>query len=310
LPKRRFLPKRSLNRIQYRGRFAPSPTGPLHFGSLIAAIGSYLDARHHRGKWLVRIEDLDTPRTVKGAAGEILGTLEAFGLHWDEEIIYQSRRTAVYEKAFRRLEQAGAVYPCACSRREIADSALLRGDELVYPGTCRGGMAKGKTARAWRVRVDDASIIFSDRMQGSMAQDLATEIGDFIVLRADGMHAYQLAVVVDDAAQEITDVVRGADLLHSTPRQIYLQRLLGFGTPSYMHLPVVVNAQGEKLSKQTLAAPVGKNDPVSTIFTALALLRQQPPMELQLGTVEQILDWAIANWQPDALSNCRQLKIE
>jgi glutamyl-Q tRNA(Asp) synthetase len=299
-----------MKRSDYRGRFAPSPTGPLHFGSLIAAIGSYLDARHQHGKWLVRIEDLDTPRTVKGAAGEILGTLEAFGLHWDEEIIYQSRRTALYEEAFRRLEQAGAVYPCACSRREIADSALLRGDELVYPGTCRGGIAKGKPARAWRVRVDDASIIFSDRMQGSVAQDLATEVGDFIVLRADGIYAYQLAVVVDDAAQGITDVVRGADLLHSTPRQIYLQRLLGFGTPSYMHLPVVVNAQGEKLSKQTLAVPVGKNNPVSTIFKALDLLRQQPPIELQLGSVEQILDWAIANWRPDTLSNCRQLKIE
>jgi glutamyl-Q tRNA(Asp) synthetase len=310
LPKRRFLPKRPFNRIQYRGRFAPSPTGPLHFGSLIAAIGSYLDAKHHHGKWLVRIEDLDTPRTVKGAADEILGTLEAFGLHWDEEIIHQSWRTSAYVEAFHRLKQAGAVYPCACSRREIADSALLRGDELVYPGTCRNGIAKGKAARAWRVYVDNERITFSDRMQGSIAQDLATEVGDFVVLRADALFAYQLAVVVDDAAQGITDVVRGADLFYSTPRQIYLQRLLGLNTPAYMHLPVVVNAMGEKLSKQTLAQPVEKANAASMLFKALVLLRQLPPVELQLGKVEQILAWAIANWRPGRLKRRSRLMIE
>jgi len=294
----------------YRGRFAPSPTGPLHFGSLVAAVGSYLDAKHHRGKWLVRIEDLDTPRTVKGATDEILGTLEAYGLLWDEDIICQSQRTAAYEAAFHRLKEAGAVYSCACSRKEIADSALQRGDELVYPGTCRNGIAQGKSARAWRVRVSDTHITFSDRMQGIVSQDLATEAGDFVVLRADGLFSYQLAVVVDDAAQGITDVVRGADLLYSTPRQIYLQRLLGLPTPAYMHLPVVVNSQGEKLSKQTLAQPVGNNNPASTLFDALVFLRQQPPAELRLGTIEEILGWAIANWQPDALLNCHQLPIE
>ena len=296
--------------IHYRGRFAPSPTGPLHFGSLVAALGSYLDAKHHRGIWLVRIEDLDTPRTVKGAADEILGTLEAYGLHWDEDIIYQSQRTAAYEAAFHRLKVAGSVYPCACSRKEIADSALQRGDELVYPGTCRKGMAQGKTARAWRVRVNDTCITFSDRMQGIISQDLATEAGDFVVLRADGLFAYQLAVIVDDAAQGINDVVRGADLLFSTPRQIYLQRLLGLPTPAYMHLPVVVNSQGEKLSKQTLAQPVRDNNPAFTMFDALVFLRQQPPAELRLDTIEEILGWAIANWQPGALLNCHQLPIE
>jgi glutamyl-Q tRNA(Asp) synthetase len=308
--KRRFLPKRPFDRIQYRGRFAPSPTGPLHFGSLVAAVGSYLDARHHHGKWLVRIEDLDTPRTVKGAAEEILDTLQACGLHWDEEIVYQSRRTNVYEDAFHLLKQAGVVYPCSCSRREIADSALQRGDELVYPGTCRNGLAQGKAARAWRVRVDDTSISFSDRTQGSIAQDLATEVGDFVVLRADGLFAYQLAVVVDDAAQGITDVVRGADLLYSTPRQIYLQRLLGLDTPVYMHLPVAVNERGEKLSKQTLALPVGKDNPASLLFKALVFLRHQPPVELKLGRVEEILAWAIANWQSDSLSRCSQIMVE
>jgi glutamyl-Q tRNA(Asp) synthetase len=293
----------------YRGRFAPSPTGPLHFGSLVAAVGSYLDAKHHQGKWLVRIEDLDTPRTVKGAADEILGTLEAFGLHWDENIIFQSQRTAAYENAFHRLKEAGEVYPCACSRKEIADSALQHGDELAYPGTCRNGMAQGKTARAWRVRVNDTSINFSDRLQGNITQDLASGVGDFIVKRADGLFAYQLAVVVDDDAQGITDVVRGADLLYSTPRQIYLQQLLGLTTPAYMHLPVAVNAHGEKLSKQTLAQPVGKSNAVATLFDALAFLRQNPPAELRLGTVKQILEWAITSWRPNVLANRRLLEI-
>jgi glutamyl-Q tRNA(Asp) synthetase len=301
--------QQAMKRSDYRGRFAPSPTGPLHFGSLVAAVGSYLDAKHHQGKWLVRIEDLDTPRSVKGAADEILGTLVAYGLHWDEDIIYQSQRTSAYEAAFHRLKQAGAIYPCACSRREIADSALQRGDELVYPGTCRNGIAQGKAARAWRVRVDDARIIFSDRMQGSIAQDLATEVGDFVVLRADGLFAYQLAVVVDDAFQEITHVVRGADLLYSTPRQIHLQRLLGLPTPTYMHLPVAVNGQGEKLSKQTLAQPVGTDNAACILFDALVFLRQRPPVELRLGTAEEMLAWAIANWQPQRLSNCLRLLV-
>jgi glutamyl-Q tRNA(Asp) synthetase len=201
----------------YRGRFAPSPTGPLHFGSLVTAIGSYLDAKHHQGKWLVRIEDLDTPRTVKGAADEILSTLEAYGLHWDGNIIYQSQRTAAYEEAFHRLNETGAVYPCACSRKEIVDSELQRGDELVYPGTCRNGIQAGREGRAWRVRTDDQPVEFDDALQGCITQHLENEVGDFLVLCADGLFAYQLAVVVDDAAQGITDAVRGADLLYSTP---------------------------------------------------------------------------------------------
>ena len=295
--------------IEYRGRFAPSPTGPLHFGSLAAAVGSYLDAKHHQGKWLLRIEDLDTPRTVSGAADDILATLEAYGLHWDEDIVYQSLCTDAYEQAFHRLKKDDVVYPCACSRREIADSAMQRGDELVYPGTCRNGLPPGRTARAWRVRVNDTRIAFTDRVQGNIAQELATEVGDFVVLRADGLFAYQLAVVVDDAAQGITDVVRGADLLYSTPRQIYLQRLLGLPKPAYMHLPVAVNAQGEKLSKQTLALPVEKNNPVATFFDVLVFLRQNPPAELRFSTIEEILAWAVANWQPERFSNCRNIQV-
>lgn len=299
-----------MGRSDYRGRFAPSPTGPLHFGSLVAAVGSYLAAKHHQGKWLVRIDDLDTPRCIPGAADNILRTLEVYGLHWDEDIIYQSQRTDAYEEAFHRLKEAGAVYPCACSRKEIADSALQRGDELVYHGTCRNGIAQDKTARAWRVRINDTTINFTDGLQENITQNLATEVGDFIVLRADGLFAYQLAVVVDDATQGITHVVRGADLLYSTPRQIYLQNLLGLATPAYIHLPVAVNAQGEKLSKQTLARPVGNNNAASTLSDALVFLSLQPPAALRLGTTEQILAWAVENWKPDSLVNCRQRTVE
>ncbi len=306
----------------YRGRFAPSPTGPLHFGSLVAAVGSYLDAKHHNGKWLVRIEDLDNPRTVKGAADKILSTLEAYGLHWDEDIIYQSQHNAAYVEAFHQLKETGAVYPCCCTRKEIADSALHGIDGQIYPGTCRNGIPPEREGRAWRVRTDmqqtvrpepvewytgfdklspNGVVVFDDTLQGRITQHLATEVGDFIVLRADGLFAYQLAVVVDDALQGITHVVRGADLLYSTPRQMYLQQLLGLNTPGYMHLPLVVNAQGEKLSKQTLARPVEKNNTASALFDALVFLRQQPPAELRLRTIEHLLAWAIANWQPAAI---------
>lgn len=284
---------------------------------MAAAIGSYLDAKHHQGKWLVRIEDLDSPRTVKGAADDILCTLEAYGLHWDEEITYQSRRAAAYESAFQKLKAAGAVYRCACSRREIADSALQRGDELVYPGTCRNGIPAGREGRAWRVRTDlpsplnrEGVIGFDDTLQGRVTQHLENEIGDFVVKRADAQFAYQLAVVVDDAAQGITDVVRGADLLYSTPRQVHLQRLLGLDTPAYMHLPVAVNAMGEKLSKQTLAAPVGKDNPVASLFKALEFLRQQPPQEMLRSSTEQLLAWAIANWRSERLMNCSRFRVE
>ncbi len=299
-----------MKRSDYRGRFAPSPTGPLHFGSLVAAVGSYIDAKHHHGKWLVRIEDIDTARTVKGADDEILRTLETYGLHWDEDVVYQSRGSEAYEEAFHRLKDAGDVYPCCCTRREIADSGLHYGNELVYPGTCLDGIPEGKNARAWRVRVNQEHIAFEDKLQGTITQALTHEVGDFVVLRADGPFSYQLAVVVDDARQGITHVVRGADLLYSTPRQIYLQRLLGLTTPAYTHLPVAVNAQGEKLSKQTLAKPVGRQNVASTLFDALIFLRQQPLPELRLSTVEEILAWAKANWRPGSLWNLRQLSFE
>jgi glutamyl-Q tRNA(Asp) synthetase len=282
----------------YRGRFAPSPTGSLHFGSLVAAVGSYLDAKSHNGVWLVRLEDLDAPRCVSGAADDILRTLDAFGLHSDEPVLYQSQRTDAYEAAFRRLKDMGAIYPCCCTRKEIADSALHGIEGPVYPGTCRNGIAPEKAARAWRVRVNDIAVEFDDALQGHITQNLESEIGDFVVKRADGLFAYQLAVVVDDAFQNITHIVRGADLLASTPRQIWLQRLLGLPTPVYLHLPVVVNEAGEKLSKQTQAAPIDTRHASATLWHALEFLRQEPPQELAVEYPEQILSWATAHWRP------------
>lgn len=257
----------------YRGRFAPSPTGELHAGSLVGALASYLDTRAHDGVWLVRIEDIDGPRTVRGADRAILETLARFGMQSDEPPIWQSARTERYALAFARLEQAGLIYPCGCTRKEIADSlasAHARHTTLAYPGTCRRGL-RGKTARAWRIRVPegtDAIVTFEDRWQGPQQQDLALEVGDFVLKRADGQWAYQLAVVVDDAEQGITHVVRGADLLDSTARQIYLQRCLGVPTPVYLHVPVVVDANGEKLSKQTGARALANDDPLPALVAA------------------------------------------
>ena len=239
----------------YVGRFAPSPTGPLHFGSLVAAVASWLDARAARGRWLLRIEDLDAPRTQAGAADAILRALERLGLTWDGPVLYQSARVALYAEALRELERY--TYWCGCSRREIADSSLgLAADGAqVYPGTCRAGLAAGKRARALRIKAS-GRIAFADRVQGPQTQLLERDVGDFVLQRADGPFAYQLAVVVDDALQGVSDVVRGADLLDSTARQIHLQRALGYPTPRYMHIPAAVNRAGEKLSKQTGAAPI------------------------------------------------------
>jgi glutamyl-Q tRNA(Asp) synthetase len=271
--------------MTYRGRFAPSPTGPLHFGSLVSALASWLDARAHNGVWLVRIEDIDGPRTVPGAAEDILATLERFGLHADEPPVWQSQRTARYQQALEQLQGAGLVYPCGCTRKEISDSLLnahARNTTLAYPGTCRNGL-HGRPARAWRLRVPDsdaAVITFDDRWQGLQMQDLATEVGDFVLRRADDQWAYQLAVVVDDADAGITDIVRGADLLDSTARQIYLQRCLGVPAPAYLHVPVVTNQAGEKLSKQTGATALDTSRPLDALQAAARHL------QLDLGTNE------------------------
>ena len=282
----------------YRGRFAPSPTGPLHFGSLVAAVGSWADARACGGEWLVRMEDLDPPREVPGAADEILRTLEAFGLEAGGPVIRQSERSGAYRAALDRLRDRGVLFACACTRREIADSGLPGSDGgLVYPGTCRTGLPPGKAARALRINTRGAVVAFDDALQGRIAHDLEKESGDFVLYRADDVYAYQLAVVVDDAEQGITDIVRGADLLGSTPRQLHLQKLLGLPQPRYAHLPVAVNTAGEKLSKQTFAAPVDAAKPLPALAAALSFLGQQPPRELARGTVKEFWDWALKNWK-------------
>lgn len=282
----------------YCGRFAPSPSGPLHFGSLVAAVGSYLDARCRNGRWLLRIEDIDTPRNVAGAADDILRTLEAFGFAWDGALLYQSSRLSAYAEALARLLGAGLVYPCACSRKEIADSARRPAIDggLAYPGTCREGLPPGRSARAWRLRVDDRPLRFTDRLQGEIVQRLASDVGDFVLQRADGLFAYQLAVAVDDAFQGISAIVRGADLLASTPRQIWLQQCLGYPTPSYAHLPVASNAAGEKLSKQTLAPPLNVARAAGQLVQALAFLGQAVPSGLAKASVAEVWDWAFAHW--------------
>ena len=260
----------------YVGRFAPSPTGRLHAGSLVAAVASYLDARAHGGRWLVRIEDVDEARSAPGAAQAVLGLLRQLGMQWDGEVVWQSRRTALYEAAFERL--AGDAYPCGCNRREIADSRLGTAPDgsAIYPGTCRTGLGAGKTMRSLRLRVPGPGedvVGFVDRFAGPIEHHLAVDAGDFVLKRADGYWAYQLAVVVDDAAQGVTDVVRGADLLDSTPRQLYVQRLLGLPTPRYLHVPVLRNADGEKLSKQTGAAAVTPRDEAEAVAALLGAAR-------------------------------------
>lgn len=254
-----------------RGRFAPSPTGPLHLGSLVAAAASYLDARAAQGTWLVRMEDLDTPRCSPAFAESILRDLEYFGFEWDEPVLYQSTRLDAYRDALELLKARGIVYPCGCSRRDLLDER--------YPGTCASGLPPGKEARAWRVRT---------------AGELAETVGDFVVLRADGIFAYQLAVVVDDAYQRISDVVRGSDLLDSTPRQIYLQQLLGYPTPRYLHVPVVLAHDGQKLSKQTGATALDHSRAGELLWDALDFLRVTPPADLRGSRVQELWSWAIS----------------
>lgn len=279
----------------YIGRFAPSPSGPLHFGSLIAALGSWLDARARGGRWLLRMEDVDRARCSQAHADAILRALQAYGLDWDGEVMYQSHRHDAYAAALDGLIAAGHAYPCACSRREIADSALHGIEGPVYPGTCRAGR-QGRPTRAWRVRTHDAPVCFDDRRSGRQCQRLESEIGDFVVKRADGPIAYQLAVVVDDAAQGVTDVVRGADLLASTARQIHLQRLLSLPTPRYAHLPVVLNTAGQKLSKQTRAPALPLPAQASVLAEALEFLGLPAPEPLRRAPCPSLLEWGLAHW--------------
>jgi glutamyl-Q tRNA(Asp) synthetase len=291
-----------LRTSEYRGRFAPSPTGALHAGSLVAALASWLDARAHGGTWLLRIEDLDPPREVPGAAQHIIDTLAALGMTTDEPVLLQSTRSDAYAEALARLQDRGAVFACTCSRRDVLEAG---GNTQRYPGTCRERPAHKDRCPAWRLRVTDAPIGFVDRAQGHFEQRLESAVGDFVVQRADRLWAYQLAVVVDDAAQRVSDVVRGADLLDNTPRQLWLQHVLQLPQPRYLHVPVVTNAAGEKLSKQTGAQPLDRMQPKRELERAWQHLGFDPlgadtvPAFLRTATLLWRERWAIDRWAID-----------
>jgi glutamyl-Q tRNA(Asp) synthetase len=264
---------------------------------MVAAVGSYLDAKAHGGTWAVRIDDLDPPRVAPGSIDSILGCLRAFGMQWDDDVVHQSAQSAAYQAALTKLCNDGVAYACVCSRKEIEEA----GSGTVYPGTCRAGIAHERRAHAWRVRTASAIIEVDDLLRGRTHQNLEREIGDFIAFRADGIAAYHLACAVDDAAQGITHVVRGADLLDSTPRQIFLQQLLGVPTPAYLHLPVAVHADGRKLSKQTLAQPVNPEEAAAVLGAVLAFLNHAPPETVRRSGLDALWRWAIGNWRRERL---------
>ena len=290
----------------YRGRFAPSPTGPLHFGSLVAAVASYLQARRQGGEWWLRIEDIDPPREVPGASESIIRTLAQFGFEWTGEVVYQSQRSEVYQAALEQLQQDGQVYPCACSRKDIA----LQSPTGIYPGTCRQGLVDGQHTRSWRVRCDERVIHFRDGIQGDIRCELAREVGDYVLKRADGLLAYHLAVAVDDALQGMTEVVRGVDLLACTAQQIYLHQLLGYRSPDYLHHPIAHNAQGQKLSKQNQATPIDPARAVPQLWQALRFLGQSPPADLRHSGLSELWQWAQSHWEPAAIPRFQQQRID
>jgi glutamyl-Q tRNA(Asp) synthetase len=295
--------------MTYRGRFAPSPSGPLHFGSMVAAIGSWCDARAHGGVWQLRIDDLDPPRIAPGAIDSILRCLEAFSLTWDGEVVYQSRRSEAYHATLHRLREAKRVFPCGCSRRDVLEAPGETAGTPVYPGTCRGGLPPGRPARAQRLRVDDVTIGFDDLLQGRIEQRLAASVGDFVLYRAEHVYAYHLACVVDDAEEGVSCVVRGADLIDSTPRQIYLQRLLGLPTPQYLHLPIAVDPSGQKLSKQTLAHPVDPGNATAVLHAVLRFLGQQPGGELSGAAPAELLRSAVSAWSRARLPRSHSITL-
>lgn len=285
----------------YIGRFAPTPSGYLHFGSLVAALASYLDARQQQGQWLIRMEDLDQPRSIAGASEHIINTLACYGMHSDGDILYQHRRLGLYAAQIDQWLAQGQAYYCDCSRRQLAEFGG------VYPGTCRHRQLPPAEDHAVRLIVPEQPITTMDRLQPPFTQDLTTTLGDFIIRRRDGIYAYQLAVVLDDIAQGITDVVRGADLLDSTPRQQWIYQLLGQPLPRYLHIPLLLRADGEKLSKRLGSTPLDPTRAPAELFRALQALAQQPPASLRSASVEKQLEWAIAHWQPERLSPTQSL---
>lgn len=295
---------------QYVGRFAPSPTGELHIGSLLTAVASYLDARSLGGKWILRIEDLDPPREVPGASLRIIRTLERYGFCWDGDVVWQHQRHDTYADGLDFLRKNGFAYPCGCSRKRVREAGLQGVDGWRYPGFCRNLAVAAEGQLAWRLKVDDQAVAYVDRLQGVQSQNLAEELGDFVLLRADGCWAYQLAVVLDDAAAGISHVVRGSDLLDSTPRQIYLQRILGLPTPQYMHLPVLVNAAGEKLSKQTLAPALQEGLESEMLGFVLKCLGQELPPFFPEMSLAELWEWAITNWTVSKIPQCKAISVE
>lgn len=279
-----------MNPSNYRGRFAPSPTGELHLGTLLAAVGSYLQAKTQHGEWLMRIEDVDITRRVKNADTALLKALEVFGFEWDGEVVYQSQRTELYQDALSSLSQQSLVYPCTCSRKQLTDEGI------VYAGHCRHRSLPLHEDHALRLRVSNQVVDFNDAVMDKQQQQLAHECGDFVIKRKDGLFAYQLAVVVDDAEQGINEIVRGVDLLDSTPRQIYLQQQLGYAQPDYLHLPLLVDEHGDKLGKSTGAAALNIKHPVASLHVTLKLLGQQPPEELANENLNTLWQWAIRHW--------------
>jgi glutamyl-Q tRNA(Asp) synthetase len=295
---------------RYCGRFAPTPSGPLHFGSMIAAIGSFCDARANGGTWHVRIDDIDKLRVVPGAADDILRTLTAFGLEWDGKPVFQSHHMESHHAAIHVLRGRAHVFACVCSRKEISEADETSVATPVYAGTCRNGLRAGRSARSLRLQVDDhARAGFTDLLQGSISQQLATEVGDFVIYRSDGIFSYHLACAVDDAQQGVTHVVRGADLIESTPRQIYLQELLGLPTPAYLHLPVATSGQGQKISKQTGAARIDHTRPGEIFHSVLKFLRQRPPSEMARAPAREAIEWAVHHWKREKLPETRAIAI-
>ncbi len=285
---------------RYIGRFAPTPSGYLHFGSLIAALASYLDARSVGGLWLLRMEDIDPPREMPGAQRAIVETLQSYGFEWDGDMLRQSERQAAYRDAIERLLDEGLAYACTCSRKQ------LEGYPGPYPGFCRAAGRSLEDA-AIRLRVPDREYVFIDRVQGEFRQHLGREVGDFVIRRRDGLIAYQLAVVLDDAWQGVTDVVRGADLLDSTPRQLYLQEVLGLPRPRYLHLPLIIQPDGHKLGKSYRSPPLQAQEASPLLLRALRALGQQPPAELDGALPADILGWAVAHWNAARIPRVRTL---
>ncbi|WP_394752605.1 tRNA glutamyl-Q(34) synthetase GluQRS [Crenothrix sp.] len=295
----------------YIGRFAPSPTGPLHLGSLYTALASFLDAKAQLGLWLLRIDDLDTPRNAAGSVDSILKTLDTLGLHWDSSVYFQSDDLDVYHDVLATLQHDKRIYPCICSRKTVTANLTQNASiDAVYPNTCRNNLFPCYAPHALRIKTDDRVICFDDRLQGLISHHLATQHGDFILKRKDHIIAYQFAVVIDDDRQGVNHVVRGMDLLDSTPKQIYIQQILGLSTPAYLHVPVITDDQGFKLSKQTGAQSVALKTPAHVIFKLLNLLKQHPPIALQHTSSAELINWAIAHWNPAALKNVDAITLQ